>query len=289
MMEAVKSEMNQSRDDFDFYQFLARLSVIACLIALLVAIFSDRLPVSSHDGHLRSDQFLRLGFLVAFLIGPCAILSLVQRRPKLLYFAATGILLYIILTIAVLFLPLGTKESGVSIWMQHHPRYGMNGYPSTCGRNWSRPDFDVMYCFDRQGSRRTTDDRHGGSPILLLGCSFTFGTGVENDQTFASRLAQETWPNQRVVNAAFPSWGTTFAFGADRLSRARQAQGGPLLLIEDHSKRNGLRASWHENLVGRFVIPISNSEMVNRSSWGMSRSRQPLGRTRPRLTSESMT
>lgn len=247
---------NQPSRELDGYQFFARLTVILCLVAVLAALFSDRLPISSVMVILGQTEFLRLGFVVALLIGPFSIFALINRRPKILYFSTIGIVLYFILVGAVYFLPLGSKTSGVSIWMRHHPRYGMIGYPSTCGRNWNLPDFNVKYCFDKEGWRRTPSNDQSASPILFLGCSFTFGTGVENTETFAARLAKDSWPTQRVINAAFPSWGTTFAYRVltDYLVRDR-----PKVVlycwIEDHLKRNGLRESWHKNLVGRSIIP----------------------------------
>jgi len=252
----MSNKAHQPTRHFDLYQFFARVTVILCLVAFLSALFSHRLPISSVMVIFNQLEFLRLGFIIALICGPMALFALFHRSPKTLYVAAMGVILYFIVVGAVYFLPLGSKNVGVSIWMQHHPRYGMIGFPSTCGRNWNLPDFDVTYCFDKEGWRKTSPNHRDMPPVLFLGCSFTFGTGVENDETFASRLASSQWPNERVVNAAFPSWGTTFAHRVltDYLARDKP-KAVFYCWIDDHLKRNGFRASWHKNLVGRNIIP----------------------------------
>ena len=42
-------------------------------------------------------------------------------------------------------------------------------------------------------------------PIVLVGCSFTYGTGLENEQTFANKLQRYT--KRKVYNRGRPCWG----------------------------------------------------------------------------------
>lgn len=68
---------------------------------------------------------------------------------------------------------------------------------------------------DRHGWWETVDDRgertlpQPDAPrhtVVFLGDSFTFGSGVENDQTYAARLAAR-WPDVAVHDLAVPGYG----------------------------------------------------------------------------------
>lgn len=63
-----------------------------------------------------------------------------------------------------------------------------------------------------RGSRPLIEKAPGEFRILMLGDSFTFGFGVNSDQTFASllekKLRRETGMNVNVINAGVPSYGT---------------------------------------------------------------------------------
>ena len=62
---------------------------------------------------------------------------------------------------------------------------------------------------DDQGFRtsRTKIDKHGGGTVLCLGDSFTFGHGVDYEQTFVGLLDADTTVPYRFVNAAIPGHG----------------------------------------------------------------------------------
>ncbi len=68
--------------------------------------------------------------------------------------------------------------------------------------------FDVTYTLDRDGNRVTPQpvcatNRH----ILFVGCSFTFGAGVEDEETLPAIVA-EAMPNWEVSNLARGGYGT---------------------------------------------------------------------------------
>jgi hypothetical protein len=67
--------------------------------------------------------------------------------------------------------------------------------------------YDVAYTVDH-GSRLTSRQSHAGNPVLVAtGCSFTFGHGV-NDQDSWPWLLQEWLPGYRVLNVGAMGYGT---------------------------------------------------------------------------------
>jgi hypothetical protein len=71
------------------------------------------------------------------------------------------------------------------------------------------PDSQVIqYTFLKDGSRITSPDRSGGPyDVLALGCSYTEGWAVNDNQTFAWKLA-EAFPFLRVANYGRGGYGT---------------------------------------------------------------------------------
>jgi hypothetical protein len=75
--------------------------------------------------------------------------------------------------------------------------------------------YDVAYSLE-SGRRKTSASPHDGPEILAAGCSFTFGHGL-NDQDTWPWLLQEKLPQYRVVNAGCMGYGTDQALlAADR-------------------------------------------------------------------------
>ena len=67
------------------------------------------------------------------------------------------------------------------------------------------PEFDTTLIFNSQGMR-SSEDALRGPEIVFLGDSVTMGTGVEGDETFAHRVAEELgW---RGLNTGVSSYGT---------------------------------------------------------------------------------
>ena len=68
--------------------------------------------------------------------------------------------------------------------------------------------YDVLYSIDEKG-RRFTPDRgdKADAAILLFGCSFTFGEGLNDRETFAWRLGEMLGEKFQVFNYGFHGYG----------------------------------------------------------------------------------
>ena len=69
-----------------------------------------------------------------------------------------------------------------------------------------RPVYDVHYTIDDHGLRRSGGDTTGPA-VLFFGGSFTFGEGVEDEETLPAVLAEALTGKARVLNAGFHGYG----------------------------------------------------------------------------------
>jgi hypothetical protein len=142
--------------------------------------------------------------------------------------------------------PVEGKEIGL---YTAHPRYGWWHLPETVGRH-EYVDYDVRYTTDKESFRITrTPDKSIGE-VLCLGCSFTFGHGVSDDEPYAAVLADHYWTSLKLHNGAVNGWGTgqSLLLLEDYLA----THPAPVLVIYSwiakHAERNGLRKTWLEFL-----------------------------------------
>lgn len=136
---------------------------------------------------------------------------------------------------------------GIGIW-QTDPVYGYRHIPGSHGRHTKAGSFDVAYTIDDSGNRVTPVPGTETGRVLVLGCSYTFGHGVEDDQSWPWRLG-EARPGIRVVNRAVMGWGTVHAL----ISLEDELLNNPpdLVLygwIPGHLRRNYIRHSWVSTL-----------------------------------------
>lgn len=105
-------------------------------------------------------------------------------------------------------------------------------------------EFDVTYSID-EFNRRATPASYRLPKIILLGCSFTFGHGVSDEESFSWRL-QEAFPNYKVINAAAMGWGTSQSYLVLRQLLDEFSDTKVVLynFIEDHFRRNYVRRDW---------------------------------------------
>lgn len=94
--------------------------------------------------------------------------------------------------------------------------------------------------FDELGAR-VTGDRRGRTPLIpVLGDSFTFGIGVEDDETFASHLARKS--GRRVLNLGVP--GFSLKEELDIIEFRHEELGSPPLYVFVAYAGNDLYETW---------------------------------------------
>lgn len=103
--------------------------------------------------------------------------------------------------------------------------------------------YDVRYDFDASGRRITPRaDARPEFDLLLFGCSFTFGWGLQNEQTWAWQLAQSLGPAWRVINYAFNGYSANqmLCMLENQLIEMPSAphRYALFLAINDHLRRN---------------------------------------------------
>ncbi len=67
--------------------------------------------------------------------------------------------------------------------------------------------YDVTYTVDDEGHRVTPKNPDAKIAVLLFGGSFTFGQGIEDNETFAHKLAEQLGSNYQVINYGVPGYG----------------------------------------------------------------------------------
>lgn len=149
--------------------------------------------------------------------------SLVARARSAL---ATLLLLAFSCSIAVLFAELVVRMvRPQTVWYTSPGMYapdGDEGYklaPGYRGRSYNRTEFDHLVSVNALGVRGAEmgAKRDGVKRVLVLGDSFAFGVGVEDDETFPARLpalvaTQERSPGQEMlgvetINSGIPGLG----------------------------------------------------------------------------------
>ncbi len=87
-----------------------------------------------------------------------------------------------------------------------HPELGIQLNPGTYKINVNQGLAFSARHLDNH-SRYVADRQQNPTNVLLLGCSFTYGFGVEDDQTFAS-LLQKSFPEAGIQNCGVPGYGS---------------------------------------------------------------------------------
>ena len=126
---------------------------------------------------------------------------------------------------------------------EHDGRYGYVLRPNAHDRERSF-DYDVTYTIDADGHRVTPSPGTPRATIMLVGDSFTFGTGVEDRETYPYLLGTQYWPDVKVVNAGVSGWGVVQANWtvADALARRPLPDAIVYAMIPDDQFRSHLRA-----------------------------------------------
>lgn len=132
-----------------------------------------------------------------------------------------------------------------------HQRLGYDLVPNVKGTATHR-DYEMVYAIDEGKCRATPDPPEPRGSILITGGSFTFGVGVNDDETYPSILGSEYWKDYKVKNRSVGGWGTTQAYLV--VSDVLDAEEKPSLVLyavitpRCHRNRNYLRKSWFESV-----------------------------------------
>ena len=104
----------------------------------------------------------------------------------------------------------GVRVEGTSI-RRPHSRYVVNNIPGATMVH-QQDEFRVRYTIDQLGFRITPTPRDPVGRVTFHGCSFIFGDGVEDGETFSALLGERHWPRYKVRNAAVRGWGPPNAY-----------------------------------------------------------------------------
>lgn len=114
--------------------------------------------------------------------------------------------------------------------------------------------FDVVYSVNAEGRRITPDQgKKADSVVLLFGCSFTFGFGVNDKDTYAWKLAELLGANYQVVNLGVSGYGAHQMLALlesgrlDHLLQQYKHRYAFFLTIADHLNRCTGRSPWITN------------------------------------------
>lgn len=136
----------------------------------------------------------------------------------------------------------------VGIW-QDDPKFGYSHRANTKGSHRTL-DFKANYTIGADQERYISPPAKPLGRILFLGCSFTFGHGVDDQDNYPAVLAKEYWKDWHIVNKAVMGWGTAHAY--QQLLEEMEKKSLPSLVIyamlPHHITRNYIRKSWVETL-----------------------------------------
>lgn len=108
--------------------------------------------------------------------------------------------------------------------------------------------YDVAYTINSNGVRETKGSPKGES-WLFAGCSFTFGEGVNDDETLPSQFSAALDHRANVVNLGFHGYGAHQMLRIFETDRARPLARTPVrrviyLALSDHPQRAAGQANW---------------------------------------------
>ncbi len=132
--------------------------------------------------------------------------------------------------------------------------------------------FDVVVSFNDQGRRITPVHPQAKKAVVLLGCSFTEGVGVEDAETYAYQLATLLGDTYQVYNFGFGGYGPHQALAllessrVDFLKEKYEKLYFYFLNIEEHEWRSAGLVEW-DNYGPRYIL--HNGEAVRHGSFDM--------------------
>ena len=112
-----------------------------------------------------------------------------------------------------------------------------------------RPVYDVVYSTDANGFRTLPPGPAGDTSVLMLGNSFNFGVGINDDQTLAFYLRDLSAGRLQPVNLAIPGLGIhqvlrQLEIGEPVRSGHKKFSLAVLSIVDDHVARANGRVTW---------------------------------------------
>lgn len=109
--------------------------------------------------------------------------------------------------------------------------------------------YDVFYTIDEAGFRVTPGVSTSGQPILVMGDSFQFGSGLPDEQTLGAHLASRSAGTLRPVNLATPGYGVhqilrQLQLGTPKASGVDQFDLLIFGVFDTHVRRASGKARW---------------------------------------------
>ncbi|MEK7257285.1 MAG: hypothetical protein AAB316_21200, partial [Bacteroidota bacterium] len=144
--------------------------------------------------------------------------------------------------------------------------YGWRHKPNTIGRQFTPFGLPARYTIDDFGNR-TTPGSYLLPKVVFLGCSFTFGEGIGDDESYVWLLGQK-WENYKFINSAVLGWSTIQASQKldETLARFCDVELVVYGVIGHHERRNYPDSNWL-NMLHRFgrkhpFVDLEGSELT---------------------------
>jgi len=221
-------------------QALSRLLAFWILAILFVLLLSPLYPYWIGAGVAAVAVLL---ILMILNLSICYGLSFLKPTFFLLMGNALAIL-GLLMAVVLGSLCLNSKVNYLGI--NYHTEYGVVGVPYFPSFHWNLPDFQARYTFNRFGWRSTPVAAHSKGDILFLGCSFTFGIGVNDNETYPAVIASRYWEYHQIYNCGMSGRGV--GDGLLALEEWLKSHPNPSAVfygwISDQAPRNYRRHSW---------------------------------------------
>ena len=242
---------------------MKRLPLIALLVALGGSIF-----LLSAKGHTYLIHFSI--WTVAFTV--CAV-SIKKRAGRIICLNLALLFALFAFLEAALWLRTGMSEGGSFHRIKPHLAREMNsdhpvlGWAPEPGRRYQAKKtrgeevlYDVYYTIDENGFRLTPPPKQEDAPaILFTGCSFTFGEGLNDEESYPYKVSQRLDGQYKICNLAYSGYGAqqTLANIREGLYKKALGKSKPLavvhLSIPDHPNRAVGALSWGQRAPRFFV------------------------------------
>jgi hypothetical protein len=124
------------------------------------------------------------------------------------------------------------------------------------------PIYDVTYTLDRNGYRRTAGAPPGAPTVLFFGDSFTFGMGLEDEETIPSQFSASLGKPYTVLNLGYPGFGPHRVLRAIESDSFATAVSGKVrrayfVIIRDHLRRSVGLTEWNQKSP-RYVLDAND-------------------------------